>query len=173
MNKAEANVAAPTVGSKRNAEGNITNHNSFSVLDNDIVMNLSNLMGVKVTENDFSTIDLLAEMENARLLLHQKNVSQNSVFNQEVASSDPLNIDNASNCTDCQDITSDLDEYVLVSPKRNRKPSRKIMLSSSNNKKKDKQNRETLCKMRGGKTQGNSEAPNEPLKRKNNVKKKS
>ena len=39
--------------------------------------------------------------------------------------------------------------------------------------KKDKQNRETLCKMRGGKTQGNSETPNEPLKRKNNVKKKS
>jgi len=72
-----------------------------------------------------------------------------------------------------QDITSDLDEYVLVSPKRNRKPSRKIMLSSSNNKKKDKQNRETLCKMRGGKTKGNSEAPNEPLKRKKNVKKKS
>ena len=84
MNKAVANVAAPTVGSKRNAEGNITNHNSFSVLDNDIVMNLSNLMGVKVTENDFSTIDLLAEMENARLLLHQKNVSQNSVFNQDL-----------------------------------------------------------------------------------------
>jgi len=47
------------------------------------------------------------------------------------------------------------------------------MLSSSNKKKKNKQSRETLCKMRGGKTQGNSEAPNEPLKRKNNVKKKS
>ena len=102
MNKAEANVAAPTAGSKRNAEGNITNHNSFSVLDNDSVMNISNLMGVKVTENDFSTIDLLAEMENARLLLHQKNVSHNPVFNQEATSSDPLNIDNASNCTDCK-----------------------------------------------------------------------
>jgi hypothetical protein len=46
---------------KRNLEGNTTQHNSFSALPIDDIVNITANMGVIVDENDSDTFDLLKE----------------------------------------------------------------------------------------------------------------
>ena len=149
-------VAIPelTEGQSKTAEGNFTTQNSFSVLnENDIIVR-SNNMGVKIADNDFASINLLSELEKARALLHMKR----SVHDTMTAHAEPSNVSDDGSMVgtidDAQEEQSDFDDFVLVSPKRLRKPNKKFGCSVSNRKKNSKHNRENICKSKGGGSQG-------------------
>ena len=55
-------------GRKRSSEGNKANTNSFSCLDSEEIIARANGMGAKFDPNDFDSINLLSELEKARLL---------------------------------------------------------------------------------------------------------
>ena len=75
MTQAEDKVHAHGAGTKRTLEGNISNLNTFAILGDDNIIARANDMGVKMTDNDFPSINLLVEMEEARLLLHRKTIA--------------------------------------------------------------------------------------------------
>lgn len=58
---------------KRTLEGNIDLSNSFSILDNDeLLVQKCISMGVKLDDNNFVAINLLKDLEYARIALNQK-----------------------------------------------------------------------------------------------------
>jgi hypothetical protein len=52
---------------KRTVEGNIMENNSFSILDHDEIAALTKNMGIELPNNDFSSINLVKEMEASRI----------------------------------------------------------------------------------------------------------
>jgi hypothetical protein len=65
---------AEILSRKRNLEGNQTpaDSNSFSVLSNSEIVVRASMMGAKILDNKFSSIDLLGELECAREILENK-----------------------------------------------------------------------------------------------------
>ena len=55
------------------SSNNISTFNSFSILDNDDIIDRMSNMGVPVSDSNYDSIDLLKEIENARDALIQKN----------------------------------------------------------------------------------------------------
>ena len=131
MTQAEDKVHAHGAGTKRTLEGNISNLNTFAILGDDNIIARANDMGVKMTDNDFPSINLLVEMEEARLLLHRKIVALDPERDITETIQNDLNIDDNSIGIDSLDENTDLDEHVLVSPKRCRKPNKKLLFSGS------------------------------------------
>lgn len=63
---------------KRSLEGNtIPISNSFSALDDDELIKRSNCMGVVINSSDFTAVELLKDLENARHALNKKLVDSN------------------------------------------------------------------------------------------------
>jgi len=91
----------------------------------------------QMTDNDFPSINLLVEMEEARLLLHRKIVALDPERDITETIQNDLNIDDNSIGIDSLDENTDLDEHVLVSPKRCRKPNKKLLFSGSVKKKEE------------------------------------
>jgi hypothetical protein len=65
---------AEILSRKRNLEGNHTpaDSNSFSVLSSSEIVVRASMMGAKIPDNKFSSIDLLGELECAREILENK-----------------------------------------------------------------------------------------------------
>jgi hypothetical protein len=74
---------------KRNIEGtNLSDQNSFAVLDNDDIMSLASGMGVINSPDQLDKVDILKDIEIARHAL--ENVSQKKVPDIEVVSEQPI-----------------------------------------------------------------------------------
>jgi hypothetical protein len=55
---------------KRHVEGNLlVDKNSFALLDNDLIVDLANEMGVVISDKEFGTVDLMKDLEIARQAL--------------------------------------------------------------------------------------------------------
>ena len=106
---------------KRTLEGtDYTTSNSFSILDNDEIIIRSTAMGVNLDVSNFAHIDILKNMENARAALSNK---MTQPFVDTVFLDPSLEDDNdiiAEN-----EVESDFYDFVLVTPKRIRKPAKK------------------------------------------------
>ena len=62
---------------KRSLEGNInTSSNFFSILSNDDLVDKSIAMGVNINCGDYSSIDMLRNLEDARNALYNKKIQQ-------------------------------------------------------------------------------------------------
>ena len=60
---------------KRNLEGtNLNSENSFSALDNEEIISKSDLMGVHISDVNYSDIDLIKDLEVARHSLEEKKI---------------------------------------------------------------------------------------------------
>ncbi|KAG2582645.1 hypothetical protein PVAP13_6KG185730, partial [Panicum virgatum] len=103
---------------KRNLEGNnYTNSNSFSILSNDELVSRSISMGVNLDVSDYASIDILKNMENARISLINKQTLPTPI---DVQTNPPL--DNTDVIDLEEDPGSDFDDFILVTPRRSRKP---------------------------------------------------
>ena len=108
---------------KRNLEGtNLNSDNSFVVLADSIIMDTSTLMGVHIDQSDFSSIDLIKDLEIARHALSNKGASQTSAPVEETSFEELI------------EEVSEIDEHVVITPKRKYKPV--VRLSLSGHKKK-------------------------------------
>ena len=108
---------------KRNLEGtNLNSDNSFVVLADSIIMDTSTLMGVHIDQSDFSSIDLIKDLEIARHALSNKGASQTSAPVEETSFEELI------------EEVSEIDEHVVITPKRKSKPV--VRLSLSGHKKK-------------------------------------
>ena len=135
---------------KRSLSGNNTlNSNSFSILaDDDLVERIVNL-GVPPPDSTYDTVDLLKDLELTRILLNKKN--QEDV--EKPVSENPQQIDDSEiiilnsdtlEWKDDESIASD--DFVTVTPKRNRRPPKRLSISIAPKKKKKKgSNKEKPC----------------------------
>ena len=130
----------PTTGKKRPLEGNnILTSNSFSILDNnDIISRVIN-MGVPIADSDFDSINLLRDLEQARLSLNRKNVCNIEPVVEDTSLHNHVNENNDDSVSDLvewNDVASNAsDDFILVTPKRNRRPPNKLILSVPKKKK--------------------------------------
>jgi len=110
---------------KRTLEGtDYTTSNSFSILDNDEIIIRSTAMGVNLDVSNFAHIDILKNMENARAALSNK-MAQPVI---DTVSLDP-SLEDDNDIIAENEVESDFDDFVLVTPKRNRKPAKKFCFS--------------------------------------------
>ena len=134
---------------KRNNEGTSTNFsNSFSILDDDIIMSKGAQMGVHMDATDFESINMLKDLEIARLSLQEKTrLSTSSELNTE------KEVDSHQEIQDSEQILlkwlveekSEDDDFTLVTPKRHRKSVRRLTLSGKRYQKKG--SKEIPCKL--------------------------
>ena len=62
------------MGVKRNLEGtNLNSENSFSALNNEEIISISELMGVHISDCDYFAIDLIKDLEDSKHSLDEKN----------------------------------------------------------------------------------------------------
>jgi len=113
------------LGKKRSAAGIIQNTNSFSCLDNEEIIARSKGMGVSFDHNDFDSVNLISDLEHARVLLYNKKSIPIPVVEVE-------NADSLSEIIESE--SSDWEDFVLVTPKRTRKTNRKFLFYVSNKK---------------------------------------
>lgn len=104
---------------KRNLEGtNLNSENSFSILNNVDIMQLSVNMGVNINDNDFAAIDLIKDLEMARHSLANKKLeTENHVVEDEII------------LEEIEEETSDYNEELIKTPKRKSKPRTRLSLS--------------------------------------------
>ena len=103
---------------KRNLEGtNLNSDNSFAILADSIIMDTSTLMGVHIDQSDFSSIDLIKDLEIARHALSNKGASQTSAPVEETSFEELI------------EEVSEIDEHVVITPKRKSKPVVRLSLS--------------------------------------------
>ncbi|CAN6361149.1 unnamed protein product [Urochloa humidicola] len=155
---------------KRTLEGTSSDQNSFSVLCNDDIIDRSNQLGVALDVNDYAQIDIMRDLELARQALNKKEVETKDQLEVEGQESEENNVEiQAENLSEwLSEETSDveLEEFTVVTSKRNRKPPNRLSLSGikPKNKKKSKEipckkkNREIPCLSKGSQDvcQGNS-----------------
>jgi hypothetical protein len=117
---------------KWNIEGNPqTSSNSFSVLDDKVIVIRVNKMGAHVNPNAFDTINMLRDLEAARTALNEKakvNLQQDQAQTQNV---NDVEDDISENNLICfiQEEESDFDDFILVIPKRKRKYVKRLSIS--------------------------------------------
>ena len=123
------------LSNKRTLEGNNDSSNSFSILGNDEIIDRSMSMGVKLDVSSFASIDILKNMENARIALSKKqihpapaHISNDSSFNDSEVLN--LELDSKPDCVNSDnDVESDLEDFTLVTSKIKRKPNNRFMPS--------------------------------------------
>jgi len=147
-------------GKKRSAAGIIQNTNSFSCLDNEEIIARSKGMGVNFDHNEFDSVNLISDLEHARVLLYNKKSIPIPVVEVE-------NADSLSEIIESE--SSDWEDFVLVTPKRTRKTNRKFLFSVSN-KKTTKSSKEIPCNKTGAKLRGISNAYKKAPVRNNKIK---
>ena len=147
-------------GKKRTTAGIIQNTNSFSCLDTEEIIARSKGMGVNFDHNDFDSVNLISDLEHARVLLYNKKSIPIPVVEVE-------NADSLSEIIESE--SSDWEDFVLVTPKRTRKTNRKFLFSVSN-KKAIKPSKEIPCNKTGAKLKGISDAYKKAPVRNNKIK---
>ena len=75
--------------------------------------------------NDFNSVNLISDLEHARLLLYNKKSTPTPVVEVE-------NVDSLSEIIESE--SSEWEDFVFVTPKRTRKTNRKFLFSVSNKK---------------------------------------
>jgi len=179
-------------GKKRSLEGT-SQSNSFSALSSCTILDKSNNMGVHLDTLNFDAITMLTELEKARAELHKKhstsstqdgnnnNASSSTMINNEdivpsnevgmeESSSLPVQISNDQNSdvdllSWIDEETSDLEDFIIVTPKRCRKPNKRFSFSGT--KKPKKSNKEIPCFTHsGGVAAQGIPAPAKPLSKK-------
>ena len=98
--------------------------------------------------NEFDSVNLISDLEHARVLLYNKKFIPIPVVEVE-------NADSLSEIIESE--SSDWEDFVLVTPKRTRKTNRKFLFSVSN-KKAIKPSKEIPCNKIGAKLKGISNA---------------
>jgi len=154
-------------GKKRSSEGNSPNINSFSCLDTAYIIARSIGMGVNLGNNDFDAVNLLSELEHARLSLNKKSIT---LVNDQSVNEKQGSKEHDSSHLECVEEENTDYEDVIVTPKRIRKPNRKFLFSAFN-KKSSKPAKENPGRQNGGIHQGISGASKKTPS--NNNKKKS
>ena len=105
-------------------------------------------MGVNFDYNDFNSVNLISDLEHARLLLYNKKSAPTPVVEVD-------NVDSLSEIIESE--SSEWEDFVFVTPKRTRKTNRKFLFSVSN-KKATKPSKEIPCNKIGAKLKGISDA---------------
>lgn len=135
------------MGKKRNLEGtNLNLENSFSVLEDNEIMQLSRNMGIEIDDSNFAAIDFMKELEIARHSLAKKKIAPIEVVIVE----DPI-------LEILEEETSDVDTLSHCSPKRKGKPKNRLSLSGPQRNKRSKEN--PCSKKSKGGSQGNPDPP--------------
>lgn len=119
-----SNTSMEKLSNKRALEGNNASVNSFSILNNEEIVARSLSMGVNIDSCTFASIDMLKELENARIALAKKTNQKNVLPEDNCPSpitSDGENLD--------PDGMSEFEDFILVTSKRNRKPTKRFSLS--------------------------------------------
>jgi len=119
-----SNTSMEKLSNKRALEGNNASVNSFSILNNEEIVARSLYMGVNIDSCTFASIDMLKELENARIALAKKTNQKNVLPEDNCPSpitSDGENLD--------PDGMSEFEDFILVTSKRNRKPTKRFSLS--------------------------------------------
>ena len=125
---------------KRSLEGNInTSSNSFSILSNDDLVDKSIAMGVNINCGDYSSIDMLRNLEDARNALYNKKIQQEECV---ISSEPPLEVSDLITQEDDED-ENNSESFTLVTSKRNRKAI--LRLSLSGRKPSKNKNKENPC----------------------------
>jgi len=130
---------------------NLNSENSFAVLDDTDIIDKSDRMGVHIEHDNFSAINLIRDLELARHALKDKVDHHTPVIIEEVSLAD---MDN-----EC----SDVEDNVVITPKRIPKPI--VRLSLSGLKKKGK-NR-AIPTIKKSAKEGGKESMAPPLGKKN------
>jgi len=128
-------------------------------------------MGVKLDVSNFDPIDMLRDLESARLALHSK--QQENLNGKPLVEHDSLYVPDISENGEkiiqwLEEEHSDVEDFILVSSKkRTRKPAQRLCLSGKKQKKKG--NKEIPCPKQKGKGErlGNSANPPDPPKKGN------
>ena len=137
------NLSLGQSSKKRTLEGTSSpSSNSFSILNNAEILAKSVAMGVDMKTDDFDSINILRNTENARNAIHNKQ-SQQDVCSPIIESIMGIttNLNSDEEATD-----SDIDSFTIVTFKRNRKPV--VRLSLSGRKPPNHRHKENPC---GGK----------------------
>ena len=96
-------------------------------------------MGVPIADSDFDSINLLRDLEQARLSLNRKNVCNIEPIVEDTSLHNHVNENNDDSVSDLvewNDVASNAsDDFILVTPKRNRRPPNKLILSVPKKKK--------------------------------------
>jgi hypothetical protein len=78
------------MGKKINNEGNIScSSNSFSILDDDFIIEKAVKMGINMKSDDFMTVNMLKDMVAARNVFnikHQENLKQPIISDHDIIS---------------------------------------------------------------------------------------
>lgn len=134
-------VIPPTSINKDGKEkGNtIQLNNSFSILDNDEIIERSLNMGIMLNNDEFAAIDLIKDLEAARQALNQKHL--NVLKQTTQTETDPVTSESDDEClVSLEELELETeDDFTLVTPKRSRKPSRRFTFSTSKPKKDNKE----------------------------------
>jgi hypothetical protein len=115
--------------------GNRQNLNSFSVLNDHEIVDRSLNMGVVMSDTNFEPINILTEMENARMTLHNKIANTTQKENDDQNEADKVSeLDEEENeKTDVEtminDNSSDSDDFTLVLPKRVGRAPKRLSIS--------------------------------------------
>jgi hypothetical protein len=114
---------------KRNLEGNNnTSKNSSSALDVDDIVNISSKMGIVLGKDNFAAIDLVKDMEmdrNDLAMKQNKANTQDNLLQNNEESDDKIN---------CDDESTDYDDFTMITPKRSGKKTNIRSLMSLNGK---------------------------------------
>lgn len=131
---------------KRNLEGtNLTSQNSFSILEDCEIIQLSKNMGIDLGDSNFAAIDLIKDLEIARHCLADKTlVSEISILTDEAI------------IEEVEEELSDYENLIIQTPKRKSKPKNRLSLSGPKKKKKSKEN---LCSKPAKEDQQGTHAP--------------
>lgn len=147
------------MGKKRNLEGtNLTSENSFNVLSDNEIVQMSSGMGVIIDDANFTVIDLMKDLEIARHCLADK-----KILPPEISHIDD---------TPLGEIEEELTDYEsshVQTPKRKGKPKNRLSLSGPRAKRKSKEISAPKTTKKG--QQGNPDPPEVANKKKGKKKK--
>lgn len=131
---------------KRNLEGtNLNSVNSFFVLADNYIVNLSKDMGVIIDDSSFTAVNLIKDIEIARQSLAEKKITpvvENPI--EEVI------------IEEVEEEMSDFDVAPIQTPKRKGRPKKRLFIWAKNEQKKGKEN--PCLKKPKGISQGNPES---------------
>ena len=118
---------------KRSLSGNtMLTSNSFSVLDDDDLVDRIVNMGVPVSKTNYDTVDMLKKLELARISLNAKNLNSSDHNKEdEIQQSDEieLSVENPELVEWKDDESIASDDIVVITPKRSRRPPKRLSLS--------------------------------------------
>jgi hypothetical protein len=118
MEKVEAAIR------KKNLEGNLASHNTFSTLPVEEIVHNASEMGISIKHDDFATFDLLKTLELARNDMYLKQCEQ-SEKNRIVANESEPSHDNLLQLEWLHDESYDVEDLILVESRKKKREKRK------------------------------------------------